>query len=69
MAIEDTKRLFTTWSEDSANKYLDLGWKLIAVGSELMGQDTVSIKYKLAWQNEGEPIEPEKPDWSKNEFL
>lgn len=57
--MEDTKRLHATWREESANEYLPLGWKLIAIGSEMTGPETISIKYKLAWQAECDPVDPE----------
>lgn len=69
MAIEDTKRVYSTSSEEIANKYLALGWKLISLSTNEHSPVHVVTYYKLAWQNEGEPIEPEKTDWSKNPFL
>lgn len=73
MAIEDTKQLYSTWYEESANEYLALGWKLIAVATEQTGAETVSVNYKLAWQADGEPAKPVSrlstpPDLSVGEF-
>lgn len=69
MAIEDTKRVYSTSSEEIANEYLALGWKMIGLSTDEHSPVRVVTYYKLAWQNEGEPVEPEKADWSKNQFL
>ncbi len=68
MAIEDTKRLYSTRREETANEYLALGWKLIALNSIEVSPLQVTTEYKLAWQSDGEPVEPKKQGVVGSEF-
>ena len=56
MAIDQTKRLISTRSEENANQLLRAGWTLLLVADRKEGTHQWLV-YQLAWQRESDPVE------------
>jgi hypothetical protein len=58
--LQDAKKVLGIRTEQSLNKYLNTGWKLIAVahGTDMESGEP-SIKYSIGWFEDGKPVEPE----------
>ncbi|KAA0943667.1 MULTISPECIES: hypothetical protein [Pseudomonas] len=56
MAIDQTKRLISTRSEENANQLLRAGWTLLLVADRKEGKHQWLV-YQLAWQRESDPVE------------
>lgn len=54
MAIEDTKRLKSTNSENTANELIAQGWTLLLV-EPVVSDGEHYARYHLGWQKAGEP--------------
>jgi hypothetical protein len=59
--LEDTRRILELADNETANRYLELGWRLVdkyvtSLDDAQRRQET--LHYVLAWQEEGEPPQP-----------
>ena len=61
MALEDTKKLTQTNSENTANSLIAEGWTLLLL-EPVLSEGEHFVRYHLGWQN----VDPLKPiDWKK----
>lgn len=58
--LEEAKKVVGIRSERHLNKYLEAGWKLLAVapGKDMENGEPV-IKYSVGWFDDNQPVEPE----------